>query len=283
MLNLLKSILTNTADEPKTQFPNRDRSFPSHDRERAVLPSRDCKGAVPREWAIAGGNSQAVESHFYDVSSPDGRAANFLIGEVSASGARATALVNLIQSAFRSADQEAAAFELNRMLYERDRYAAMFWSQFDPETRLLHFINAGHLPPLLFKANRRPMLRLEHAGPGLGVFPNATYSEGSVSLDPGDILVIYSDGIVEASDHSDENFGEDRLITVVELSRNKSVAEIRSRILSSVQAFAGDPAPATDCTLLVIRYAPISYNAVTRLSPHYRDNDSARPSHLGNF
>src|SRR5258708_986811 len=266
MMNLLKSMLTNIADDPKTS-----------------LPSRDREGAVPREWAIAGDNSRAVESHFSDVSSPDGRAATFLIGEVSASGARAGALVNLIQSAFRSADQEAAAFEINRMLYEQDRYAAMFWSQFDPETRLLHFINAGHLPPLLFKANRRPMLRLEHAGPGLGVFPNATYRQGSVSVDPGDILVIYSDGIVEASDHSDETFGEDRLITVVELSRNKSVEEIRNRILSSVQTFASDTAPATDCTLLVIRYAPISYNAVTRLSQHYRNNDSARPSHLGHF
>jgi sigma-B regulation protein RsbU (phosphoserine phosphatase) len=273
MLNLLKSILTHTADKPKTKFLSRHRS----------LPNRDRQGAVPREWAIAGDNSHAVESDFYDVSSPDGRAANFLIGEVSASGVRATALVNLIQSMVRSADPAAAALEINRMLYVQDRYAAMFWSQFDPETRLLHFINAGHLPPLLFKANRRPMLRLDHAGPGLGVFPNATYQQGTASLDPGDILVIYSDGIVEASDHSDESFGEDRLITVVELSRNKSVEEIRNRILSSVQAFAGETAPATGRTLLVIRYAPSSYNTVTRLSPHYRDNDSARPSHLCNF
>ncbi len=259
-------MLTNIADDPKTS-----------------LPSRDREGAVPREWAIAGDNFHADESDFYDVSSPDGRTTNFLIGEVSAAGVRATALVNMIKSMVRSADREAAAFELNRMLYEQDRYAAMFWSQFDPETRLLHFINAGHLPPLLFKANRRPMLRLEHAGPGLGVFPNATYRQGAVTLDPGDILVIYSDGIVEASDHSDESFGEDRLITVVELSRNKSVEEIRNRILSSVQAFASDTAPATDRTLLVIRYAPISYNAVTRLSQHYRNNDSTRPSHLGHF
>lgn len=84
----------------------------------------------------------------------------------------------------------------------------MFWTQFDPDTRLLHFINAGHVRPLLFKANRRPMMRLDHTGPGLGVFPNATYSQGSVSLDPGDILVMYSDGIVEVRDESDENFGE---------------------------------------------------------------------------
>src|SRR5258706_6977999 len=151
------------------------------------------KGAVPREWAIAGGNSDALAGHFYDVSSPDGRAATFLIGEVSASGVRAAALVNLIQSMVRPADQEAAVFEINRALYEQDRYAAMFCSQFDPEARLLHFINASHLPPLLFKANRRPMLRLDHGGPGLGVFPNAMYRQGSVSLDPRDILVIYSD------------------------------------------------------------------------------------------
>jgi sigma-B regulation protein RsbU (phosphoserine phosphatase) len=266
MLNLLKSILTNTADEPKRKTPSRDR-----------------EGAVPREWSIAGDNSHVVESDFYNVSSPDGRATDFLIGEVSASGVRATALVNMIQSMIRSADPAPAALEINRMLCEQERYAAIFWSQFDPQTRLLHFINAGYLPPLLFRANRRPMLRLDQASPGLGVFPNATYRQGSVPLDPGDILVLYSDGIVEASDQSDEDFGEDRLITVVELSRSKSVAEIRNRILSSVQAFAGDAAAAADRTLLVIRYSPISYNAVTRLTPDYRDNDPARPSHLCNF
>src|SRR5260370_9774446 len=102
------------------------------------------------------------------------------------------------------------------------------------------------------------MLRLDYTGPGLGVFPNATFRQGSVSLGPGDILVLYSDGIVEASDHSDEAFGEDRLITVVELSRNKSVEEIRNRILSSVRVFARNPGSATDHLLLVIRYAPIT-------------------------
>jgi phosphoserine phosphatase RsbU/P len=243
MLNLLKSILTNKHDDTETRSPSRDR-----------------KSAVPVEWAIASGDKpHACESNFHDVFSPDGRSTAFLIGEVSASGARAAALVNLIQRATRSADREAAAVHINRMLCEQDRYAAMFWSYFDPETRRLHFINAGHLPPLLFKANRGPLLRLDEAGPGFGVFPNASYNQGSVSLDPGDILVIYPDGIVEASDHSDETFGEDRLITVVELSRNKSVEEIRNRILSSVRVFARDAGPAKNHTLLVMRYAPISH------------------------
>src|SRR5260370_26492344 len=105
------------------------------------------------------------------------------------------------------------------------------------------------------------MLRLDHAGPGLGVFPSATYRQGSVSLDPGDLLVIYSDGIVEASDHSDETFGEERLITVVELSRNKSVEEIRNRILSSVRVFARDTGTEINRTLLVMRYTPIAHAA----------------------
>jgi sigma-B regulation protein RsbU (phosphoserine phosphatase) len=246
MLNLLKSILTNIADELPTRDP--------------ALPSRDRKGTVPVDWAIASGDkSDAHESNFYDIFSPDGRTMAFLIGEISASGSRAATLVNLMQRAIQCANQEAAAVQINRKLCEQDRYAAMFWSQFNPETRLLQFINAGHPPPLLFKANRRPMLRLDHAGPGFGVFPNATYNQGSVSLDPGDILVIYSDGIVEASDYSDETFGEDRLITVVELSRSKSVEEIRNRILSSVRVFARDSGPETNRTLLVIRYAPTAH------------------------
>src|SRR5260370_8316579 len=113
MMNLLKSMLTNITDDPKTSLPNRDR-----------------EGAVLREWAIARGDkSRAVESHFSDVSSPEGRAATFLIGEVSASGARTATLVNLIQSAFRSADQEAAAFEINRMRFDHDRHPPTSCSQ----------------------------------------------------------------------------------------------------------------------------------------------------------
>jgi sigma-B regulation protein RsbU (phosphoserine phosphatase) len=167
----------------------------------------------PGEWAIA--RSVAHQSNFHDIFSPDSRHTTFLFGEVSASGARATTLVNLMQRATRSTDQQATAAQINRILYDQDRYASMFWSHFDPETRLLHFINAGHPPQLLFKANRRPMLRLHQAGPGLGVFPNAAYHQRSVSLDPGDLLVIYSDGIVEASDHAEETFGEDRCLEVV--------------------------------------------------------------------
>jgi len=245
MLNLLKSILTKKPADPETSIPNHNR-----------IPNRDRQGAVPEEWAIARGDNN--QSNFYDVFSPDGRHTTFLFDEVSATGARATALVDLMQRA----DQQAATAQINRMLYEQGRYAAMFWSQFDPDTKLLHFINAGHPPPLLFKANRRPMLRLHQAGPGLGVFPNATYHQSSVSLEPGDLLVIYSDGIVEASGYSDETFGEERLITVVELSRNKSVEEIRNRILSSVRVFARDAGPTTNHTLLVIRYAPISHTAL---------------------
>jgi phosphoserine phosphatase RsbU/P len=151
--------------------------------------------------------------------------------------------------------------QLNQLLCDQARYAAVFWSQFDAETQLLHFMNAGHRPPLLFKANRRPMVRLEPTGPGLGVFPSAKFKQGSVPLDPGDILVIYADGIIEVSDPSDENFGEDRLITVVDLSRNKSVEEIRGRILSCVRTFAQATPAAVNLPLLVLRYVPISHSA----------------------
>ena len=203
MLSLLKSILPNFVPQRVADKPE-----------------------LPKEWAIATGGDkpQALEGNFCDVFSPDGRGVTFLIGEVSASGARAATLVNLIHGAARAAGQEAGASQINRVLCDQDRYAAVFWTQFDPETRLLHFINAGQVPPLLFKANRRPMVRLEPTGPGFGVFPNATYSQGSAALDPGDILVMYSNGIVEACDESGENFGEDRLITVVELSRNIQIS-----------------------------------------------------------
>lgn len=215
-----------------------------------------------------------VSGDFFDTF--PGRAGRpaFVLGDVSGKGVPAALLMGVIHGAVRSsgwtesAMQHAeAAQELNRLLYERaatERFATMFWSYFDPASQHLHYVNAGHCPPLLLKAaHRNTILRLAIGGPVLGLLPNAAYQNGSVRLDAGDILVLYSDGIVEAANSQDEEFGEQRIQAIVAKCRNKTAEQIRDEILSAVQAFTGRGVPEDDRTLCVIVYSGTATRAET--------------------
>ncbi|MBS1982893.1 MAG: serine/threonine-protein phosphatase, partial [Bdellovibrionales bacterium] len=128
----------------------------------------------------------------------------------------------------------------------------MFWAYFDPQAGLLRYINAGHCPPLLFKANGRDIVRLDDGGPVLGLLSSAAYPQAAVPFEPGDRLVIYSDGIIEAADFTGTPLGEDRLIDIVEHSRELDAQSIRNRILASVDFFTGTSTLDDDRTLLLI-------------------------------
>ena len=104
----------------------------------------------------------------------------------------------------RRQHQQATA-ELNRLLSERasaERFASLFWGYIEGST--LRYINVGHLSTILARANRPVCLQLDVGGPVLGLLPSAHYETGSVELEPGDLLVLYSDGLVEAANAQDE-------------------------------------------------------------------------------
>ena len=209
---------------------------------------------------------------FYDTFTVSGGGSAFVLGDVCGSGIPAALLMGVLHGAVRSsawtesgAAHEGSTGKINRVLCEltsSERAATMFWSYFDPQSNFLRYINAGHFPPLLFKANRRDIVPLRSGGPVLGVAAEAAYQQASVRFDPGDVLVIYSAGILQARDRAAEMFGRERLLSVVGLSRGKTAHEIRDRILSAVQAFAGDSGQGDDQTLLVIRYTGPRVNRV---------------------
>ena len=116
-------------------------------------------------------------------------------------------------------------------------------------------MNAGHCPPLLVRG-KDSILRLDAGGPVLGMLAAARYETGDVMVEAGDLLVVYSDGIVEASDAQDEEFGEERLITAIRWNRRTRPAEICESILASTKVFLGSGAPQDDQTLLIVRLEP---------------------------
>ena len=203
---------------------------------------------------------------FYDAFPVNGEGAAFVLGDVSGKGIPAALLTGVIHGAVRSSawtesprQHQQATERLNLLLSERasaERFASLFWGYIEGST--LRYINAGHLAPILARANRPTCLRLNEGGPVLGLLPAAKFETGSVELEPGDLLVLYSDGLIEAANQHDEQFGEERVQALVAQNRHLPAAQIRDQIIRAAQAFTGNAELEDDRTLLVLRYTGVA-------------------------
>jgi sigma-B regulation protein RsbU (phosphoserine phosphatase) len=204
----------------------------------------------------------------YRYVSLPGRRYAFLVGDVSGHGISAALLMGLIHGAMSSPhwgvaqDEASRAAELNHLLVTKstvERFASLFWCAFDPATASLRYINAGHPPPLWIR-RRGPkpaeIERLTGGGPVLGVLDAASYSVEQVPAAPGDLLVLFSDGVVEATNDAGDFFGDDRLVDVIRQSVGSPPRAIVDAILSAVRTFTGGRPAEDDQTLLVVSLPP---------------------------
>lgn len=244
--------------------------------QRGLLPAANTS---PRDFELAAEWRPAsnVSGDFYDAfdlrqEGVTDAGAAFVVGDVSGKDVPAAMLASLIQGTAHAsdwtrsaADHKTATEQLNRLLCERasqERFASLFWGYFDARAGLLHYVNCGHCAPLLFRASGKSVSRLCDGGPVLGLLPQARFEQGVERLEQGDVLVLYSDGVVEAANARGEEFGEHRLIAAVESSVYAEPGEIRDRILRSVREFTGSDVLADDQTLLAIRYTGTSVAAL---------------------
>ena len=131
-----------------------------------------------------------------------------------------------------------------------NRFITFFVGELDPKTGRLSYINAGHNPPLLAR-NGGGVEELGSGGFPLGIMPAAEFELGSIDLEPGEGLVVFSDGVSEAEDLEGEEYGVDRLTDVVKGNIHRSASGLRDKIESSLSAFT-KTAPANDDITLVI-------------------------------
>jgi hypothetical protein len=212
--------------------------------------------------------SEEVGGDLYDIfPTPDGKIA-LLIGDVSGKGIPAALLVGVIHGAVRSGDwtdspelHERACAALNRLLCESasgERYATIFWSYFDPTTRTLHSINAGHCPQLLLTTrNGSPeCLRLDTGGPVVGILPDAPYRQSAIRVETGDRLILFSDGLVEATRADGTEFGESRVRDLLTTLTDTSPEAIRNQLLEAVHTFLGSTTLDDDLTLVIAAFEP---------------------------
>jgi len=183
-----------------------------------------------------------------------------VIGDVSGKGVAAGLLMPSIEVTLR---MDAPRFPgtndllhaFNNVVHQvtgGHRFISLFYGKLCARSRSLEYTNAGHNPPLLVRAGADPN-RLNEGGPVLGILPDSEYRRDVVTLCQGDVLVLYTDGVVEAESSTGEEYSEKRLATIVSSHPQESAEELVESIYSSVTQFRGTTPQADDMTLLVLK------------------------------
>jgi sigma-B regulation protein RsbU (phosphoserine phosphatase) len=163
---------------------------------------------------------RALGGDCYDFVPLTGHRLGLVVGDASGKGVAAALMIASVQSSLRTAalftgnDPATLLKIVNFQAYTSslaDRYATVFYGVFDGSTRMLRYVNAGHTPPVVLRRTGS-IDRLEIGGAPVGMFPDSNYGEGVVQLDPGDVVITYTDGVVEAANQSGEEWGVQGLL-----------------------------------------------------------------------
>lgn len=230
--------------------------------QEALLP--DALPEVPG-FEVHGSNfpSQGVSGDYYQVRPRlDGREVALQVIDVSGKGIGASLLTASVEALCVAPLEDGLPADeiysrVSRLLFERtppEKYATGFLAVLEPATGVVRFCNAGHLPGLILRDDGDPAW-LGNGGPPLGLIPGASYAAGEASMGPGDLLVIYSDGITEAVDPDDEMYGRERLAAVCAAHRQDPLGELADAIDRDLAAFVRGVPFHDDRTVVLLRRA----------------------------
>jgi len=205
--------------------------------------------------------ARGVGGDYYDFIDLGNLRIGIALADVAGKGIAAALVMSVVQASLRSlADNDGTladlASRMNRLLYRStgtNSYATFFYAQFDEETRQLRYVNAGHNPPYLLRAGSTDPEELAAGGTVIGMFPAMRYEEAIVELHSGDVLMAFSDGVPEAHDPSEEEFGEDRLKDVLRRTANLPVNEMSAEILAELKAWMRDAPQYDDLTFILMK------------------------------
>lgn len=213
-------------------------------------------------YDIAGTNipAQTVGGDYFDFIPVDSNQICLCLGDVSGKGLPASLLMANLQATLRGQTHRDATpsdclKRCNTMLYrstDPEHFATLFCGALDVEKHALTYCNAGHNYPFLFSEGKEPM-RLETGGVVLGILEQYPFEQGAVELKPGDLLVVFSDGITEAINAEEVEFGEDKLAELAAAHRGDSSAELIQRTIEAVRHHAAGHPQADDMTMVVLK------------------------------
>jgi phosphoserine phosphatase RsbU/P len=200
-----------------------------------------------------------VGGDYFDfIELPDGDL-GLAIGDVSGKGVSAALIMSSVQAALRVAapiedDLARLVARLNALIFRSAsgrKYATFFFARYTPSTGILRYVNAGHNPPYI--ATAEGLTEIGSTGRPIGLLPESSYTEGTIELPPGSTLFLYTDGLNEAANPHEEEFGNDRLRALFLAQRDVPLTEIPSRILEAVTSFEQGADATDDKTIVVMR------------------------------
>jgi serine phosphatase RsbU (regulator of sigma subunit) len=229
--------------------------------QQALLPKMIRAGTF-FSAAAASIPCRSIGGDFYDyVDLPQG-AMGFALGDVAGKGPPAALLSAMMQGIFaaQAATNDSPSQTISRVnlaLYRRgieSRFVTLMYGAMKPDGRLT-YCNAGHNPPLIISpGNSTQVRRLECGGPIVGLFDAATFEEETVELQAGDWLIVFSDGVSEAMSASGDEYGESRIVSVVERNKELEPRQLLEAMFADVREFTRGAPQSDDITAMVLRY-----------------------------
>jgi predicted permease len=247
-------------------------------RRDVALAAEVQRRLLPRESPETGASSLAaftlpvrsVGGDYYDFLNVGDQRIGVALADVAGKGVAAALIMAVVHASLRVLASEGnislseLATKMNRFLHGStgsSSYATFFYAQIDEQNRQLHYVNAGHNPPYLVRSpedtsgNRsdRAIEELKTGGTIIGMFPSANYEEATIDLRSGDVLLAFTDGVTEALNANEEEFGEERLKNLVQRLTHLPVQEMTARIAQDIRTWIGDAPQHDDITFVVMK------------------------------
>jgi sigma-B regulation protein RsbU (phosphoserine phosphatase) len=207
--------------------------------------------------------AQAIGGDYYDYFLLDDGRLALALGDISGKGIYAALLMASLRASIRSlafiqqGDLAGLIYRVNNLICESstsNRYATFFYGEYDPDTRVLTYVNAGHNPPYILRAGQA--IALPPTGMVVGLIANAQYEQATIPLQPGDVLLTFTDGISEAMNHGEEEWGEERMLAAIQQlltdpNCNHSAQQLLDCVLNGADKFTAGAPQHDDMTILV--------------------------------
>jgi serine phosphatase RsbU (regulator of sigma subunit) len=205
--------------------------------------------------------AREVGGDFYDYVPVQDGLWGLTIADVSGKGMPAAIFMGLSRTIVRASatgnlSVKAAIRHANELICRDSRsgmFVTLFYSILDSQSKKLHYVNAGHNPPFLFRSGTNDVIRLETKGLPLGVTEDIDIEEKEIAIMKDDVLVLYTDGVTEAVNEREEEFGEERLIRIIRGNRSLTAHDMIEKVKDEIMSFSGSQPQFDDITLMILK------------------------------
>ncbi len=238
--------------------------------QKRLLPEHPPEAGVAQLAAVSL-PARSVGGDYYDFLDVGDHRIGIALADIAGKGIAAALIMSVVQASLRILSTEGdislpqLAARMNNFLHRSTKsnsYATFFYAEIDEASRRLHYVNAGHNPPYLLRSNNvhstgstdnSEIQELATGGSVIGLFPQMSYQEAAIDLRSGDVLIIFTDGVTEALNPKEEEFGEERLKELLQQLVHLPVQEISARISEELKNWIKDAAQHDDLTFIVMK------------------------------